>query len=345
MNQLVSGFGDKPNLFLQFLAEEEHVTLIDTTGAVAPAFADRLHKVKNALYLDPSDINHPVGLNVFDGVPNHQLLTDQLTDYIYDLFPAGANTLTRENSSFLLENTIRVLLVQDGPQTLLSILKFLKSETFREACLTSRKIDAVVAENWSTINDLDQKTRQAVFFSLQTKIGRLLMEPTVRNIVGQPYNTFGDDITVVIANLDREKIGNKAAKLLGGLLIARSQGQVVIPDYGFFDTPIPLEQNRFTLGVNFLDDSRQNLLAIEDKYVFATHEDDAKILKRYVNVVEERNIMDMAYNQYRIVDSDRPFRTVETPSLKRLRALQKKTRACHTALRSEVERDIKRYLA
>jgi hypothetical protein len=338
MNSLLIGPQNKTDLLLQ-LPMPETFTLIDTAGETAVAFANRA-TISKTLYFDPSDTNYPVGLNVFDGIIDHQQFTEQLTDYLFHLFPAGTNTLTRENAQFLLENCIRVLLC-NPPQTLLSVLKLLSDTNFREDCLSHCK-DPVVMSNWGAIHALEKKMQDGLFFSLTTKLGKLLNDPVLRNIVGQPYNTFGD--VIIIANLDRSKICNMRAKFLGGLLIARSTGHVVITDYGFFNMPIPLEQNRFTLGVNFLDDLtlRQSVLGIENKYVFKTNKKDAEELAFYVGVQNPAMLMDLDPDDYR-TKTGRYFAEPQ-PSLKRLKPLKKRTRACHTRPRLQVERDIKEYL-
>ena len=135
---------------------------------------------------------------------------------------------------------------------------------------------------------------------------------------------------------------------MGGLLIARSPGRVVITDYGFFGMPIPLEQSRFTLGINYLDDLpaplQQPVLGIETKYVFKTNLKDAEQLAHHVGVTNPGQIMDMDTNQYRTQRSERAYSTEQPLPLKRLKPLKKHTRACHTRPRLQVERDIKKYL-
>lgn len=337
MNALLIGPQNKTDLFLQFDGD-----IIDTTGEVAVTFANRAPILKT-LYFDPSDTNYPVGLNVFDGVADDQQFTEQFTDYLFHLFPAGTNTLTRENAQFLLENCIRILLT-NPPQTLLSVLKLLSDMTFREHCLLMCK-DPIVVSNWAAIHALEAKTQQALFFSLRTKLGKLLNDPVIRNIVGQPYNTFPQDIRI-IANLDRSKIGNMRAKFLGGLLIARATGKVVIPDYGFFNMSVPFEQNRFTIGLNFLEELsptvRQQVLSIEDKYVFKTNKKDAEELSFYVGVQNPAMLMDLDPDDYRTKAGKYVMEGL--PSLNRLKPLKRRTRACHTAPRAKVEREIKAYL-
>lgn len=333
-NSLLIGPQNKTDLLLQ-LFDGQPLTIIDTTGDVARAFGNRA-VVRDTLYFDPTDITRPVGINVLDGN------TERLADYIFHLFPAGATTLTRENVQFLLDNCLRIL---HAPHTLLSVLNLLSDKSFREQCIEACK-DKVVRGNWAAILDPDNKPK-AMFFSLRTKIGKLLSDPVLRNMVGQPYDTFPPGITI-IANLDRAKIGNDRARFLGAMLLAKSSGCVVIPDLGFLNLPIPFEENRFIVGVNFLEDLAPHLqrevLAIDDKYVFKTNKRDAEELAHYVNVVEIRNIMDLNPDQFRTPYDDRPYTVEPLPSLKRLKPLKKKSRAAHTAARSEVEKHIEKHL-
>jgi hypothetical protein len=80
MNFLAIGSSDKTALLLQRLSRDfdEGVILIDPTGRLAEAAADivPVELTERTLYLDPSDIEFPVGFNVLDGVledERHQL--------------------------------------------------------------------------------------------------------------------------------------------------------------------------------------------------------------------------------------------------------------------------------
>ena len=122
----------------------------------------------------------------------------------------------------------------------------------------------------------------------------------------------------------------------------------MINDYGFFSAHLPLPQERFTLTVNFLDELpqqlKQEVLGIEDMTVFRTNKRDAEELAFYVGALNPRKLTelgnDRAVNTFKgDIHPERP------PSLKRLRPLKKRTRACHTVPRAKVERAIKGYLA
>lgn len=333
MNRLLIGAADKTDLLLQFLQKDfpNGVTVIDPTGELAIAAANQLSVdlTEQALYFDPADMAHPVGLNVLENVPadDRQTLTEQLCSYFEAMWPNGWGA----QSNFLFANCLRLLL--DNNQPLLGALRLLTDPPFSKTLLLKCK-DPVVARNWAIINGWDARQRQAALAPLQNKIGTLLMSPMIRNIVGQQETTI-DNPSIIIANLDRAKLGDTTAKLLGGLLIARSKGNVVIADYGFFGAPLPLPQERFTISFNFLDQLsptlKQAALGIEDKYVFKTNKRDAEELSFYVGVLNPRQLTELETFEVRsprgLLRPERP------PSLNRLRPLKKRTRACHSTLR------------
>ncbi len=343
MNRLLIGAADKTNLLLQILQNETPVTVIDSTGDLAKATANQLPPAltQRALYFDPADMAHPIGLNVLEKVPadDRHRVTEQLCAYFEAMWPSGWGA----QSNYLLANCLRLLL--DNNETLLGALKLLTDPTFSEQLLLRSK-DPVVAMNWQVINSWDHRQRQAALAPLQNKLGTLLMSPMIRNIVGQKHTTFSNKTTVVIANLDRAKLGDITARLLGGLLITHSTGNVVVNDYGFFSAPLPLPQDRFTVAVNFLDELplrlRNDVLGIEQKFVFKTHKKDAEELSFHVGLMNPRVLVDLDPGEVRTAKGflypERP------PLLKRLKPLKKRTRACHTRPRLEVERDIKTYL-
>jgi hypothetical protein len=343
MNRLLIGPADKTTLLLQLLQNETSVTVIDPTGELATAAANQLPRAltQRALYFDPADMAHPVGLNVLDRVPadDRHRVTEQLCAYFEAMWPTGWGA----QSNYILANCLRLLL--DNNETLLGSIKLLTDPAFTEVLLRRCK-DPVVAKNWEVINSWDHKQRQAALAPLLNKLGTLLMSPMIRNIVGQKHTTFSDKTTVIIANLDRAKLGDITARLLGGLLITSSTGNVLVNDYGFFSAPLPLPQDRFMVAVNFLDELpkklRNDVLGIEQKFVFKTHKKDAEELSFYVGLLNPRMLVDLNPEEVRTAQGlyypERP------PSLKRLKPLKKRTRACHTRPRLQVERDIANYL-
>ena len=309
MNRLLIGAEDKTNLLLQLLAEDfpRGVTLIDPTGDLARAAADivPVEDTQRTLYLDPSDREHPVGLNVLQGLApdDHQPFTEHLCSYFEAMWPTGWGP----QSNFIFSLCFRLLLVTPD-STLLGVLKLLTDTSYRTRCL-ARCEDPVVSAGWQFIDQLsaqDKRWYPAAIAPLMNKIGTLLMSPLIRNIVGQPSTTFSSKTDIIIANLDRAKIGDFTARLLGSLLIARSTGKVYVHDLGFFASEglgSFLSQDRFTISVSFLDELpprlRQQVLGIEEKFVFRTNKRDAEELAFYVGLLNPRVLTNLGLAEVR----------------------------------------------
>jgi hypothetical protein len=333
MNKLLVGLPDKTDLLLQLLDFENGVTIIDPTGEFAKAAANILPKryTEQAVYFDATNHSRPIGLNVLTTTTNPQRLTEQLCACFDALFAEGPATLTRANANYYLANCLRLLL--DNDQTLLGVLKLLTDMSFSDTLVCH---DPVVQKFWDGVAEWDKKQRATNFAPLLSKIGLLLMSPTIRNIVGQPRTTFSAPI--VIANLDRAKLGDTTARLLGGLLIAQSTGPVFIVDYGFFRFPLPLSEERVTVSLNILDEAKehkQSLLGVEEKYAFTTTKRDAEELASYLGLMNPRKLIDLGPDS--VYGPRGEFTPERPPSLKRLKYLKKRTVACHTAPRVQVE--------
>jgi hypothetical protein len=343
MNRLLIGSADKTDFLLQLLQNETAVTVIDPTGQLARAAANQLSPAltQRALYFDPANMAHPVGLNVLENVPadDRHRVTEQLCSYFESMWPNGWGA----QSNYILANCLRLLL--DNNETLLGTIKLLTDPSFSEQLLRRCK-DPVVKANWAVINGWDRKQRQAALAPLQNKLGTLLMSPMIRNIVGQKRTLLSDKTSIIIANLDRAKLGDTTARLLGGILITRSSGNVLINEYGFFSAPLPLAQSRFTIAVNFLDELPQKLrndvLGIDQKFVFKTHKKDAEELSFHLGLMNPRVLVDLDPDEVQtargLLYPERP------PSLNRIKPLKKRTIACHTRPRAQVEHDISTYL-
>jgi hypothetical protein len=189
---------------------------------------------------------------------------------------------------------------------------------------------------------------------LQNKIGTLLMSPVIRNIVGQTHSTFSlERGKIIIANLDRALIGDTTARLLGGLLISRAKGHVYINDLGFFATDhfaSLLKQERFTVACRFLAELKpklnpeleQAVLSIENKVVLKTNRTDAEKLAFYVGVMNPSVLTDLDPAEAKTTTD--LIRPKAPKSLRRLPAIRKRSRACHTRPRFKVERNIQAFL-
>lgn len=188
---------------------------------------------------------------------------------IYSASPGGRDTLTVRNGKRAL---VRILLAHRGSLGTLQASEDAEDDADKEAL--------------AMIEDL-------------------LISPVLRGVLcasGKPFK-FGEGTTV--AKLDRAELGEFDAFVLGSLLIGQHQGQVVVPDFGFFGRPLHvslIRQDRLTAGLHFLDEVpkqlRQELLLIDDKQGAGCTLDDAKVLADYKGLIPDPTRADNLYNQF-----------------------------------------------
>jgi len=111
----------------------------------------------------------------------------------------------------------------------------------------------------------------------------MLLSPVLRRILCNPTNfSFKGGI---VARIDRAQIGDFDAFLLASLLIGQFQGQVIVPDFGFYGRDFYsdlVRQNRLIASLNFLSEVspklQQMLLSIKEKSGAGCAWEDAKVL-------------------------------------------------------------------
>ena len=336
MNRLLIGAGD-PLPLLRHLIQRDlpaGVTVIDPDGWLAEAIADSVPEelTEQTHYFDPSDAKHIASFNVLEGVlePDRPKLVQDLCAFFDALFPAGAQTLTRQYGTYVLANVLTILLDSNGV-SFLSVLEFLRDKTFRQQCL-ERSQNPIALRNWAAIEEWDSTLRKQAFANVETKVGTLLLSPVMRRTL-QDRPTFHLRKTpIFIANLSRQKLGDSAARLLGTLLISRAATPLYINDFGFFASDhltSLFSSGGYTVTLRSLSElsktTSQAVLRFEDKYAFSLTPDDAETLQPYISGVLNPDVLvDMAPNEFRPdIDLDAPAASG------RLKAVRRRSNARH----------------
>lgn len=172
------------------------------------------------------------------------------------VFPEGENTLTKKNANFALLGCLL-----NKPKELSHIL--------------------------GKGMPLPLKVKPEAFMEAQQKIDTILFSPVLSTVLCKATNFSLKGI--VLARLDRAVLGDFDAFVLGSLLISQFQGQVIVPDGGFYlrEHHVALiRQERLIAGVNTLSDVseklRQALLTMPEKAVSGTTYEDAMVLASYL---------------------------------------------------------------
>ena len=214
------------NMIAQGLAAGEGMAILDPLGGLAQAAlamvpAERAHEL---VYLDPTDLERPIGFNVLDHVPVDRRPT-VADDIVSAFIHIWGDVAIGDRSQQVLRNCVRALL--DAPTaTLLCIPKLLNNENYRARILRTIR-DPVVLTYWrdqfATYKD---DFRAQVTSPILNKLDAVLSAPAMRNIIGQPQSTINlrrimDEERILIVNLNQGNFGEVNAHLLGAFVVTR----------------------------------------------------------------------------------------------------------------------------
>ncbi len=215
------------NLFLELVESGQGVALIDPHGDLATSLLDLLPRrdAARVVYFNASDCEHPIAWNIVADVP-----ADQRPTVAAGIVSALKNVWGDSwgpRLEYILYNGIRALLDAEHT-TLLGLSKMLTNESYR-AWVVRQIEDPFVKAFWTEeFEGYDQRLRQEAIAPIQNKIGALVTNPVLRNMMGQvkrkldlPFlmNSGG----IFIANLAKGAIGDAPANLIGSLLVSEFQ--------------------------------------------------------------------------------------------------------------------------
>lgn len=126
---------------------------------------------------------------------------------------------------YLLGQALAALL-DSGGETLLAIPRLLTDDAFRER-IAKRIKDPVIRAFWQDeYPGYDRRFRTEAIAPIENKVGRLLANAPLRNIVGQVGSRFDarflmDRSRIFIANLSKGIVGGENSRLLGAFLISQ----------------------------------------------------------------------------------------------------------------------------
>lgn len=218
----------KSTLLLNLLAQDfvsgAGVALLDPHGDLARAALHYVPKrrTNDLVYIDPSDLERPIGFNPLSRVPPDlaPIVADGTVSAFRHVWPDSWGP----RLDYILTNAVRALLDVPGA-TLLMLPRLLIDEPFRVRLVHNHVRDPVVRAYWHhEYAGYSDNFRREAIAPIQNKIGKALMTPSLRNMFAQPKSTVTprrlmDEGAIVICNLSKGAIGESTAHLLGALLV------------------------------------------------------------------------------------------------------------------------------
>jgi len=215
------------NLILQHIALGHGVGLIDPHGDLAEELLHHIppYRADHLVYFNPSDIDYPIGLNLLANVPPDD--RHLVASGIVSAFKGIWRDSWGPRLEYILYNAVSALL-DCRNATLLGVNRMLTDDAYRAKVIRQIK-DPFIRSFWAEeYAGYDERFRREAIAPIQNKLGQFLLNPVVRNILGQvkakvniPFTM--DNERIFIANLSKGRLGHDKANLLGSLLTTQFQ--------------------------------------------------------------------------------------------------------------------------
>lgn len=257
------------HMIIQDIQKGHGVAVVDPHGDLVEKVINFIpsYRINDVLYLNPSDIDFPIGFNVLESTTDAQ--RHLVASGLMGVFTKIWEGVWSARMEYILNNTILALLEYPG-STMLGIQRLLVDKNYRNKVLMHIKdpvIKAFWRDEYAAYND---RFRNEAIAPIQNKVGQFLSSSIIRNIVGQPKSTFNirdlmDNRKIILLNLSKGRIGEDNSRLLGAMMITRIQlaamSRVDIPEQERKDFYLYVDEFQ-----NFATTSFSNILSEARKY-------------------------------------------------------------------------------
>ncbi len=257
------------NLLIQHIRLGHGVGLIDPHGDLAEDILQSIppRRASDVVCFNPGDLEYPVAMNLLANVPKDErhLVASGIVGACKSIWADSWGP----RLEYILYNAIAALLDCENT-SLLGVNRLLTDERYRAWVIRQIK-DPFIRDSWENeYGGYDPRFRREAIAPIQNKLGQFLLNPVVRNILGQVKRTVDipfamDDGRIFIANLAKGKLGHDKANLMGALLVTQFQqaamARAKIPEAERRDSYLFIDEFQ-----NFSTDAFASILAEARKY-------------------------------------------------------------------------------
>jgi hypothetical protein len=242
----------------QDIENGQGVVLIDPHGDLAEDVLSLipLNRAEDVIYLNPSDTEKPLGLNMLEYDPRRPEAKTFIVNELIEIFEKLYNLKDNGFGGPIFEQYMRnaLLLVMEDPSsgnTLVEIPKVLADVAFRKFKL-SRCKNVVVKNFWE--QEAEKAGGEASLANMvpyiTSKMNIFIANDLVRPIISQQHSSFNfreimDTGKILIVNLSKGKIGDINSYLLGMIVV----GKILIAAFSRADIP-EAERKNFYLYID-----------------------------------------------------------------------------------------------
>ncbi len=263
------------NLAFQDMCDGRGFAFIDPHGDAVEAILQRVpeERVDDIIYFDPADIEHPVGMNMFEFTSPDQkdFIVQEGISMLQSLFDPQNQGFFGPRGQHMFRNAALLLMADPAGATFIDIPQCFTDPEFVKSKL-KYVTDKAVYDYWTKEFPASQKSNDAgeVITWFASKWGPFLANTIMRNTLGQVKSGFNireimDNKKIFLVNLSKGRLGDINANLLGMIFVMKFQQAAMSRQ----DTP-ERDRQDFCLYVdefqNFATDSFESILSEARKY-------------------------------------------------------------------------------
>ena len=229
-------------------------------------------RVEDVIYFNPSDIERPVGLNLFEFETEDQkdFLIQEGIQMLYRLYDPGHTGIVGPRFEHWFRNAALTIMSDPSGSTFIDIPQVFNDQAFADYKLQFVR-DQTVLDFWNKeMAQTTESSKSDVLGWFASKFGAFLSNEMMRNILGQTKSGFDisqimNEGKILLVNLSKGKTGELNSMLLGMIFVMKFQVAAMAR------ASIPEDQRKdFCLYVdefqNFATDSFESILSEARKY-------------------------------------------------------------------------------
>lgn len=237
---IIGGTGNGKTTMLQYAIVQDikngkGVAVVDPHGDLAETILRHIPKdrIKDVIYFNPSDVSHPIGLNLLElpaGLSGDDLLLAQ--DFATEAVVSIFRKIFSEDDSgghrieFILRNAIHTAFTVEGA-TLFTVQKLLTNADYRKSIIAKLE-DEDLKDFWrNEFGKAGNYQKVKMISGVTAKISRFQRSVAARRILEQVESTIDfDEILngkILICNLSKGLVGEDTSEVFGIGILAKLQ--------------------------------------------------------------------------------------------------------------------------
>jgi hypothetical protein len=262
------------NLALQDMLDGKGFAFVDPHGDSAERLLGMVPKerVEDVIYFSPGDMDHPIGLNLFEFETTDQrdFLVQEAIAMLYRLYDPGHTGIIGPRYEHWFRNASLTIMSDPGGSSFIDIPQVFNDNDFAKEKL-KHVTDQTVLDFWNKeMAQTSDYHKSEVLGWFVSKFGAFLSNEMMRNIIGQTKSGFNlreimDNKKILLVNLSKGKTGELNSQLLGMIFVMKFQaaamGRANIPEEQRQDFSLYVDEFQ-----NFATDSFETILSEARKY-------------------------------------------------------------------------------